>query len=591
MQPRVSCRAAWLLSVLLAWSAPFGTWASPPSPPSTTTSNAASPSPTPSPAIPPATSSPSTPPSEESAEASEDPEAALQRALDLERRRNWSAAIDAYEHAVEHWPGRPEFGQRKRLCESHYRLGRRYQDQSFRKVLLQLPREKALELYDEVLERIELNYVDPVPLEPLVRRGYDNVEVALRDPAFLGANRIGSNPERVTWLRQALGARRGALVVPDRKTARVQLVAVCELAQQALGLGAAPVVLEFAYGACDALDDYTSYLTPDKLDDLYAMIDGNFVGLGIELKLDPEGLRLVGVIRGGPAMEAGLKVGDVIVRVAGQSVRGLSLDEAAGRLQGPEGTSVEIGIVRGEGAPRRFVLVRRHVEVESVVQARIVDPSGGVGYIQLAGFQKSSAEELDRAIAGLRRQGMRTLVLDLRGNPGGLLNVAVEIAERFVAQGVIVSTRGRAPGQSQVYHSQSKAVWPVPLLVLIDHDSASASEILAGALKDHGRATLIGERSYGKGSVQSIFALRAAPAGLKLTTAKFYSPKNRPYSEQGVEPDVPVRVAAKPVGPDDGRSPSGSGTHEPVVEFGDPDHDPVLDRAIQIAKRKQNAAR
>jgi carboxyl-terminal processing protease len=401
-------------------------------------------------------------------------------------------------------------------------------------------------------------------------------------------------PERVAWLRQNLSDRRATLVVPDRVAARQQLASACELAHQALGLEAAPVALEFAYGACDALDDYTSYLTPDKLDDLYAMIDGNFVGLGIELKLDPEGLRLVGVIRGGPAMEAGLKVGDLIVRVAGQAVRGLSLDEAASRLQGPEGTSIEIHIVRGDGSSRRFVLPRRHVEVESVVQSRIVDAAGGVGYVQLAGFQKSSAEELDRAIAALRRQGMRTLVLDLRGNPGGLLNVAVEIAERFVAQGVIVSTRGRAPGQSQVYQSQSRAVLPLPLFVLIDHDSASASEILAGALKDHGRATLIGERSYGKGSVQSIFALRAAPAGLKLTTAKFYSPRNRPYSEQGVEPDVPFRVVAKPVGPDDNDRPAaglGPVANEPAVEFGDLERDLVLKQAIQIAKRKLNAAR
>src|SRR5581483_11796000 len=131
-------------------------------------------------------------------------------------------------------------------------------------------------------------------------------------------------------------------------------------------------------------------------------------------------------------------------------------------------------------------------------------------------------------------------------NPGNLLNVAVEIAERFVDQGVIVSTRGRAPGQSQVYQSQARSVWSLPLYVLIDHDSASASEILAGALKDHGRATLLGERSYGKGSVQSIFPLKTVPAGLKLTTAKFYSPRNRSYSEQGVEPDVLVRLAAKP---------------------------------------------
>jgi carboxyl-terminal processing protease len=491
---------------------------------------------------------------------------------------------------VKLWPGRTEFEQRKRLCEAHYRLGRRYQDQSFRRVLLQLPRPKVLALYEEVLERIELNYVDPVPLEPLVRRGYDNMEVALRDPMFLKVNQASSDPERVRWLRRTLSARRAGLVVSDRNGAREQVIAVCDLAQQALGLGAAAVVLEFAYGACDALDDYTSYLTPDKLDDLYAMIDGNFVGLGIELKLDTEGLRLVGVIRGGPAWEAGFKAGDQIIRVAGHPVRGLSLDEAASRLQGPEGTSVEITLLRVDGSIKNFVLVRRHVEVESVVQARIVDPASGVGYVQLTGFQKSSPEELDRAIATLRRQGMQTLVLDLRGNPGGLLNVAVEIAERFVDQGVIVSTRGRAPGQSQVYQSQSKAVWSIPLFILIDHDSASASEILAGALKDHGRATLIGERSYGKGSVQSIFALRAAPAGLKLTTAKFYSPRNQPYSEQGVEPDIPVRIAKKPVS-NEGPGQSPAATHEPVVEYGDPLRDPVLGQAILIAKRKPNAAR
>jgi carboxyl-terminal processing protease len=571
MRPGVSDRPAWYLSLLLAGLIPLVTWASPPD---------ATPAP--------AASVPAAP--AVVADSLAEADACLQQALELERRRSWSEAIKVYERAVEQWPDRPEFNLRKRLCEAHYRLGRRYQDQSFRKVLLQLPRDKALALYEEVLERIDLNYVDPVPFEPLVRRGYDNMEVALRDPSFLKLNQVAAGADRVLRLRQALSARRASLTVGNRQAALDQLVTVCDLAQQAIGLKAAPVALEFAYGACDALDDYTSYLTPDKLDDLYAMIDGNFVGLGIELKLDTEGLRLVGVIRGGPAWEAGLKVGDQIVRVAGQSVRGLSLDEAASRLQGAEGSAVEISVLRADGSNRNFNLVRRHVEVESVSQSRIVDRAAGVGYIQLTGFQKTSTEELDRAIAGLKRQGMRILVLDLRGNPGGLLNVAVEIAERFVEQGVIVSTRGRAPGQSQVYVSQAKAVWSIPLYVLIDHDSASASEILAGALKDHSRATLVGERSYGKGSVQSIFALRTAPAGLKLTTAKFYSPRNRPYSEQGVEPDLPVRVALKPAGSDEhGRSQRASA--DPVTEFGDPAHDPVLGQAILHAKRRLNAAR
>jgi carboxyl-terminal processing protease len=184
---------------------------------------------------------------------------------------------------------------------------------------------------------------------------------------------------------------------------------------------------------------------------------------------------------------------------------------------------------------------------------------------------------------------MRSLVIDLRGNPGGLLNVAVEIAQRFIDRGVIVSTRGRAPGQSQVYRAQTPAVWTMPVTVLIDHDSASASEILAGALKDHNRAVIVGERSYGKGSVQSIFALHAAPAGLKITTAKFYSPSNRPYSEQGVEPDYPVHIAAKPAAPGDNAG--HAQTPATDVVFGDPLHDPVLEKAIAQAKRLVNASR
>ena len=566
MRMLVSCRVAWLLPAILAWSIHSSVLAD---------------SPSSSPAV----------PTEGTLSAiatvkSADPDAVLERALELERKRNWTGAIELYERALEQWPSRTDFSHRRRLCETHFRLVRRYQDQSFRNVLLKLPRERALSLYDELLERIETHYVDPVPLEPLIRRGLDNLEVALRDPSFLETNVGGAAPERVTWLRESLRRQRESLTVPDRAAAQSQVNYTCELAKRAIRLGDAAVILEFTYGACDALDDYTTYLTPDKLDDLYAMIDGNFVGMGIELKQDSEGLRIVGVIRRGPAWEAGLKAGDQITHVAGRPVKGLSLDEAANRLQGAEGTAIDIVVARTGNAPKSYRIVRRHVEVESVAEAKIVDPSLGVGYLQLTGFQKGTTEELEKNVAALRALGMRSLVIDLRGNPGGLLNVAVEIAERFIDQGVIVSTRGRAPNQTQIYRANARAVWKMPLYVLIDHDSASASEILAGALKDHRRAVVIGERSYGKGSVQSIFALRSAPAGLKLTTAKFYSPRSRPYSEQGVEPDILVRVAARP--PADGE---GEASVDSNPSLGDPRTDPVLEQAIRHAKSQLNAAR
>ena len=270
-----------------------------------------------------------------------DPVATLDRGQDFERRHNWSAAIQVYRDANLKWPSRAEFKSRLRLAEMHQKLVRRYQDGSFRAILLRLPREKAFDLFDELVERIEVHYVDAVPLEPLIRRGFDNLEVALRDPqfAFLTLNAPNSSPERIAWLRDQLRARRERLAVPNRETARDQVAFACDLAGRALGIAPAAVILEFVFGCCDALpDDYTAYLTPDKLDDMLATIDGNFVGLGVELKNDEAGLKLVGVIRGGPASDAGLKPGDRIVAVGGQSVKGLGLDEAAGRLQGtPKG--------------------------------------------------------------------------------------------------------------------------------------------------------------------------------------------------------------------------------------------------------------
>jgi carboxyl-terminal processing protease len=209
-----------------------------------------------------------------------------------------------------------------------------------------------------------------------------------------------------------------------------------------------------------------------------------------------------------------------------------------------------------------------------------VDPAAGIGYLRLTGFQKTSADEIDAAIQTLAGQGMRILVIDLRGNPGGLLNVAVDIAGRFVDSGTIVSTRGRAQGQTQAYTATGQVRWKMPLFVLVDHDSASASEILAGALQDHQRATIVGTRTYGKGSVQSIFSLRSAPAGLKLTTAKFYSPRNRPYSEQGVQPDLPIvaRSSAKPA--DDNTR------IREEADYGDPAGDPALAATVRAARER-----
>jgi carboxyl-terminal processing protease len=502
------------------------------------------------------------------------PEEALAEALERERVRDWSGAMTLYEQALERWPSRTDFRHRLRLCQTHYRLGRRYEDRSFRSVLLRLPRADVMALYHELLERIETGYVDPIRFEPLLRHGYDNLEVALRDPVFLEAHRIDAaqRADRVRWLRDAYRSQRAKLAAQSRSDAKAQVESACDLGTRALGLPEAAVALEFVYGACDALDDYTGCLTPDKLSDLYAEIDGNFVGIGVELKRSDRGLLLVNVIRDGPAWEAGLKPGEQIVGVDGQTLGGLSLDTAAGKLQGVENSGVQVEVLGSDGQARTVDLVRRPVEVWSVESTAVLQ--GGVGFIRLISFQKTTLAEMDRAVADLQAKGMRHLVLDLRGNPGGLLNVAVELADRFLDHGRIVATRGRAPGQTFDYVASQATPWRMPVTLLVDGDSASASEILAGALKEHRRAVVIGERTFGKGSVQSIYPLRSADAALKLTTAKFYSPNDRPYSEYGVSPDVEVASSARPAA---GRSDE---VMEPIP-FGDPERDPALRIAIR----------
>jgi carboxyl-terminal processing protease len=313
------------------------------------------------------------------------------------------------------------------------------------------------------------------------------------------------------------------------------------------------------------------------LDDVLSQIEGNFVGLGIELKAEGEALQIVSVISGGPADKGGLEAGDRIVEVDGRSTREASTDAAADLLKGAEGSMVELVVLDPSDAARRIRLQRMRVEVPSVDQVSIIDPDYGVGYVRITSFQKTTNSDMDAALWKLHREGMRSLIVDVRGNPGGLLTASVEAADKFVSQGSIVSTRGRSSAEDFDYKAHKVGTWRVPLIVLIDGDSASASEIFAGAIRDHRRGTLVGQRSYGKGSVQGIFPLSIANAGVRLTTAKFYSPAGHPISRRGVHPDVVVaqqdrRVVAKPV--------------EERLSSVDDQRDNVLAAAMQIAQKQ-----
>ena len=458
----------------------------------------------------------------------------------LRTERRWAESIDLYEKSVKKWPDNDSLKQGLRQSKIHFSIERRYSDRSFLE-MLPLSRPEAMVYLDDVLEKVRRYYVDPVTATAFVAHGTESLYFALANEKFLKKNLPSASPDRITTFRRMLRTLYWNKQVNGQDQARRTVIELCDTAQYELGLPATAVVLEFVFGGCNSLDDYSSYLTPGKLGDLYNNIDGEFVGIGIEMKAENgKGLLLVNVLPESPAEEGGALAGDIIVMINNVDSRKMSTEEAASLLQGQAGTRLQLTLMNPSSSEeRKATLIRRAVKVKSIPVAKIIDRANGIGYIKMTGFQKNTTEELDAALLKLNKDGMRALIWDVRGNPGGLLTAAVEVLDRFIADGVLVSTQGRTPDQNSTYSAQAPGTWKVPLVLLTDGDSASASEIVAGAIHDHHRGTIVGRKTYGKWSVQSILPGHAE-SGFRLTTAKFYSPSGQTYGKIGIRPDIEI---------------------------------------------------
>ena len=299
-------------------------------------------------------------------------------------------------------------------------------------------------------------------------------------------------------------------------------------------------------GTLRGLDPHSSFLDPEMYREMQVETSGSFGGLGIEITLKDDVLTVVAPIEGTPAYRAGIHSGDRIVKIEGLSTKDMQLTDAVKRMRGKPGSKVTISIMReGFTEPKDFPIVREQIRVQSVKNQEL-EP--GIEYIRLRQFQEQTAGDLEAALEkDSKDQKIQGLILDLRNNPGGLLTSSVEVTEKFIDSGrLIVYTEGRVRNQNMRFQANSKKVYSdFPMVVLVNQGSASASEIVAGALQDWGRAVVIGTQSFGKGSVQTIIPLSDG-SGLRLTTAKYYTPKGRSIHGKGVTPDIIVEQPKPP---------------------------------------------
>lgn len=305
---------------------------------------------------------------------------------------------------------------------------------------------------------------------------------------------------------------------------------------------AKPLIYGAMRGMLATLDPYSQFLDPDSYNELKVDTEGEFGGLGIEITIKDELLTIITPIDDTPAYRAGLLSGDRIVKIDGELTRGITLIEAVKKLRGKPKTQVNLTILREQDATaelKEVTLERDVIKIDSVKEARILEDH--VGYIRLTDFREKTSPDLEKALRRLVEDQMDALILDLRNNPGGLLDTAVSVAELFLDRNqVIVTTRGRNKSQNQDFRARRDGmIHSMPLVVLINEGSASASEIVAGAVQDHGRGIIMGIKSHGKASVQTIFPLKDGSA-LRLTTSKYFTPKGRSIHGSGIVPDVEI---------------------------------------------------
>ncbi|MDF1743394.1 MAG: S41 family peptidase [Gimesia sp.] len=425
------------------------------------------------------------------------------------------------------------------------KLSQRYSSPSVVATMQRLDPQRAYAFYLEVNRMIDSRHVQPPSYDVRTKKSLQNLIFAVENQAFMSTNRVSASPEQIRMAQQSWQQLMNQNPARNSQEAVTVLRQAADIAGSQLQMQATGVIYEFAYGSLDALDKHSRFeFTPSVSGPRVDSGGNNIVGVGVQLKTHREGAVILRTIKGGSAQKAGLQRGDVIVGVNQRNLTGLSLDEVANLITGPAGSTISLNVRRGS-RDARVNLSRQSIRITNISEVKMVDAQQKIGLIRLEKFGEGAVQELDKALWNLHQQGMKSLLFDLRGNPGGLLTEAIAVSNRFIPSGQIVSTRGRNQGDNTVESATHEQTWKTPLVVLVDGDSASASEIFAAAIQENRRGLIVGRKTYGKGTVQTHFPLQSVAGTFWLTTAKFYSPTGREMAGTGVTPDVSVKMTER----------------------------------------------
>ncbi len=463
-----------------------------------------------------------------------------QQGQTLEKQGRWFEACCFYDDLLAKDRNQPELRDAYGRCLRHFRQQRRLDDQPLQSLVGKLSASEAGDLYDQILGLIVKHYADRerVDLTVLFQQGIAELRAATHKKTFLDRLQGRVTEADLATFRATLD-RWEDDKIPSRGHAgeRVRKIVV---AGSQLGLPPGILALELACGAANSLDEYSLYLTPGRVSPAQAAIKNKIVGIGVEMALVGQKLEVSRVYRKSPAAEVGLARGDRITRIDGHQLDPLAPDVAAERLLGEAGTSVELEVIPRNQSMPQTVKVDRQAVLPVSVDYDIREPAMGtyLGYMQIHNFQESTLQEVKDILERWRIRPLSGIIIDLRGNPGGQFKSALGVAELFLPEAVIVHTTSPLRSLTRTYESHNATPNTLPLVLLVDGDTASAAEVLAGALKDNRRAVLIGQPTFGKGSIQCVIPLERAPGGLRLTVAKFTSPSRVPLSGRGLQPNT-----------------------------------------------------